>query len=87
MKVINIKKDLENWLADYITDTIHNLETKDGEEFNQWARSFNREEAAFLVGMEFCNDWGYDKRDEITENEAEKYAQVLLKTILNNWYK
>ena len=56
MKAINIKKELENWLVDYLTDTVHNLEAKDSDEFNKWAKSFEREEAAFVVGMEFVND-------------------------------
>lgn len=87
MKAINIKKELDNWLVDYLTDTVHNLEAKDSDEFTKWAKSFEREEAAFVVGMEFVNDWGYDKRTEISEEEAEEYAQTLLKTILDNWYK
>jgi len=87
MKTIKIKKELENWLVDYLTNTVHNLEAEDSDEFNNWAKAFKREEAAFVVRMEFVNDWGYDKRTEITEEEAEKYAQSLLKIILNNWYK
>ena len=87
MKAINIKKELENWLVDYLTDTVRNLEAKDSTDFNDWAKSFERDEAAFVVGMEFVNDWGYDKRTEISEEEAEEYAQTLLKTILDNWYK
>lgn len=87
MKTINIKKELESWLADYITNIVHNLEAEDSDDFNNWAKAFQREEAALVVGMEFANDWGYDKRTETTEEEAEKYAQSLLKIILNNWYK
>ena len=86
MKMINIKKDLENWLVDYLTDTVRNLEAKDSTDFNDWAKSFERDEAAFVVGMEFVNDWGYDERTEISEEEAEEYAQTLLKIILENWY-
>lgn len=86
MKMINIKKDLENWLVDYLTDTVRNLEVKDLADFNDWAKSFERDEAAFVVGMEFVNDWGYDERTEISEEEAEEYAQTLLKTILETWY-
>ena len=66
MKMINIKKDLENWLVDYLTDTVRNLEAKDSADFNDWAKSFERDEAAFVVGMEFVNDWGYDERTEIS---------------------
>lgn len=62
MKAINFKKELENWLVDYLTDIVHNLEVKDSSEFNKWTKSFEREEVAFVVGMEFVNDWGYDKR-------------------------
>ena len=86
MKMINIKKDLENWLVDYLTDTVRNLEVKDLADFNDWAKSFERDEAAFVVGMEFVNDWGYDERTEISEEEAEEYAQTLLKKILETWY-
>ncbi len=87
MKTIKIKKELENWLVDYLTNTVHNLEAEDSDEFNNWAKAFKREEAAFVVGMEFVNDWGYDERTEITEEEAEEYAQSLLKIILDNWYR
>ena len=87
MKAINVKEDLENWLVDYLIDTVNNLEVKDSDEFNKWAKSFEREEAAFVVGMEFGNDWGYDKRTVISVEEAEEYAQTLLKKILDNWYK
>ena len=87
MKKINIKNELETWLVDYITDTVHNLEAENSTEFNKWAKSFEKDEASFVVGMEFINDWGYDERTEIDESEAEKYAQTLLKVILDNWYK
>lgn len=86
MKTINIKDELEKWLVDYITDTVHKLETGDSKEFNNWAKAFKKEEAAFVVDMEFVNDWAYDKRTEITEKEAEQYALSLLKIILDNWY-
>ncbi|MCA4531501.1 hypothetical protein LDZ77_03010 [Bacteroides xylanisolvens] len=86
MKSINIKEELNQWLVDYITDTIHNLEAEDSIEFNKWAKSFEKEEAEFVVNMEFVNDWGYDGRSEIPEKEAIDYAQILLKRILDNWY-
>ena len=35
---------------------------------------------------EFINDWGYDERDEITQTEAQEYAQILIQRILDNWY-
>lgn len=60
---------------------------KECPEFNKWAKSFEEDEANTLVSMEFGNDWGYDTRTEITEDEAEKYANKLLQVILDNWYK
>lgn len=84
--MIKIKTELQEWLVDYITDTIHGLEADNSEDFNKWAKSFEREEADFVVNMEFGNDWGYDKREEITEKEAVEYAQALMQTILDNWY-
>ena len=86
MKKINIKNELESWLVDYITDTIHSMEAEDLEEFNQWAKSFKRDEADFVVKMEFVNDWGYDERTEITEEEAIKYAGILIQRIVDNWF-
>lgn len=86
MEKINILNDLENWLVDYITDTIQNLEAEKSEEFNRWAKSFERDEAEFVVKMEFVNDWGYDKRTEVSIEEASKYAKSLLEKILNHWY-
>ena len=87
--MINIKNELENWLVDYITDFVHEVkvEGQPNPEFEEWAKSFPREEAEYVVGMEFTNDWGYDKRKEVSEEEAEKYAHSLLKTIFDNWYK
>ena len=80
------KDDLKNWLIDYITDTIRGLKTDDSEDFNRWAANFKKEEAEFLVKMEYINDWGYDERTEIDRDEAEKYANVLMEDILKNWY-
>ena len=78
---------LKGWLADYITDYIHELESEQSEEFNKWARSFKREEAVFVVNMEFIVDWGYEKRKMIPEKEAKEYAETLIRTILDNWYR
>lgn len=86
MKKINIKNELETWLIDYITNTIHGLRGEDFDDFNKWAKSFKREEAEFVVNMEFVNEWGYDDRTEVTEDEAAEYADILLKRILDNWY-
>lgn len=84
--MINVKKDLENWLVNYITDTIHQLEAENSEAFNKWAKNFEREEAEFVVSMEFGVDWGYEERKEISEEEAAEYASSLIQTILDNWY-
>lgn len=84
--MINVKKDLEKWLVDYITDTIHQLEAEDSEAFNRWAKNFEREEAEFLVSMEFGVDWEDEDRSEISEEEAAEYAGSLIQTILDNWY-
>lgn len=85
MKKINIKSELEPWLVDYITNAVHGFEADDFEDFVEWARSFKREEAEFVVKMEFFNDWGYDDRIEVTEEEAISYAQSLLRKILDKW--
>lgn len=42
MKTIKIKNELENWLVDYLTNTVHNLEAEGSPEFNKWAKSFER---------------------------------------------
>ena len=76
---------LKEWLIDYITDTIHQLES-DSPEFNAWAKSFKRAEADFVVNMEFVVDWGDDERSEIPEDEAMSYGNTLMKVILDRWY-
>lgn len=86
MKEINIEKDLKRWLVDYITNKIHTLEIDGYKEFNEWAKSFKREEAEFVVGMEFVVDWGYDEREFVSESEATKYAYTLMEKILDVWY-
>ncbi|MBP8935298.1 MAG: hypothetical protein KBG68_06335 [Prevotella sp.] len=86
MKTIQIKEELCDWLINYITNTIHGLEAENSTEFNKWAKNFKREEAEFLVNMEFANDWGYDKREQISSKEATEYAQSILKRILDNWH-
>ena len=35
MKTIKIKNELENWLVDYLTNTVHNLEAEGSSEFNK----------------------------------------------------
>lgn len=83
--MIRIKTELQNWLVDSITNAIHGLEAGKSDEFNKWAKNFEREEANFVVNMEFGNDWGYDEREEVTEEEAAEYAQMLIRKILDNW--
>lgn len=86
MKTINIKTELKEWLIDNVTNTIVNkTRAKDNEEFNNWAKSFTREEAVFVVNAEFCVDWEYDKRTEITEEEALEYSSKLWERIVKSW--
>ena len=85
MKTIKMN-ELSNWLVTYITDFIHGAQAENAPEFSKWAKSFKREEAEFIVRAEFVNDWGYDERESISEEEAAKYAQSLIKIILENWY-
>lgn len=86
MKTIQIKEELCDWLINYITNTIHGLEAENSTEFNKWAKNFKREEAEFVVNMEFANDWGNDQREQISSKEATEYAQSILKIILDNWH-
>ena len=87
----SIKKDkLRYWLTDYLTDSVHGLrmgkKEKPSVAFNSWAKHFKREEASFLVEMEYW-EWEEDERTEIPLEEVVKYADSLLQTIVNNWYK
>ena len=84
--MINIKTELKQWLINFITNSIRSIESEDCTEFNSWVKAFKKEEASFVVDMEFINDWGYDERESISEEEAAKYAQSLIKIILENWY-
>lgn len=61
MDFIKNNKELQEWLVNYITDSIHGFEAEDSVEFNKWAKNFQKEEAEFVVNMEFGNDWGYWK--------------------------
>lgn len=78
--------ELRDWLVDYITDTIHGLSSDDSREFTIWARSFKRDEADFVVNMEYIVDWGDEERTEISEEEAANYAQKLIQKIADVWY-
>ena len=79
---------LKSWLIDYITNSIHNLKSsrKDMADFNKWAKSFKKEEASFVVNMEYVVDWGYEKRESIPIEEAKDYAQLLIQKIVDKWY-
>ncbi len=86
MANIKIKSELKHWLVRYITDNMHGMQAEDFDEFKKWAKSFKEEDASFVVGAEFVNDWGYDERDEVTQEEAKEYANALIQRILNSWY-
>ena len=83
--MINIKTELKEWLVNYITNNIHGFESEDSPKVNAWVKAFDKEKAYLVVDMEFINDWGYDERESISEEEAAKYAQPLIKRILENW--
>ena len=86
MNKIRIKTELKDWLIDNITNTIHDLEIENSENFNKWAKTFKKENAELVVNMEFINDWGYDEREYITEKEASEYSQILMQRIIDNCY-
>ena len=84
--MIKIKTELKQWLVNFITNSIRSIESEDCTEFNSWVKAFKKEEASFVVDMEFINDWGYDERSEVPEEEAILYARALLERILSSWY-
>lgn len=86
-KEIIKKDDLEGWVADYVTNEIHNMKS-DYEEFNQWAKNFEKDEALFVAGMELAPYWGEDiiKRDEFQIEEVMDYASMIIQKILDVWY-
>ena len=77
---------LREWLIDYITETIHSLKADGSPEFDKWAASFKRDEAEFVVNMEYIVECGDELREEISEDEAREYAEPFLRKILDNWY-
>ncbi len=77
---------LREWLIDYITDTIHGMKAENSPEFDLWAASFKREEAEFVVNMEYLVECGDELREEISEDEAREYATPFLRKILDSWY-
>ena len=89
MESIKIEQ-LADWLIDTITEGIHKLKIEEEwvskDDFNKWAKSFQREEAAFLVNMEFVVDWGEEERNEIPVEEANSYASKLMQRIVDVWY-
>ena len=82
MKTTIKLSSLKYWLIDYITSQIRSLKIKEDwiskEEFNKWAKSFKREEAAFVVNMEYMVDWGNESRSSIPIEEAKVYAGTLI---------
>lgn len=91
MKQINIRKDLRNWFADYITNSIHEMTTEESPEFNKWAKSFKRDEAEFLVNMEFGEiiaEWcvGGNESEYMPETVAKDFAEGLIEKIIQVWY-
>lgn len=86
MNKIKIQDELSNWLVDYITNSINEFsEECNTEESIQQAKAFKKEDAQFVVDAEFINDWGYDDREDISEVEAKKYAEKLIKRITYLW--
>ena len=47
MKSINIKNELNEWLVEYLTNTIHNLKVEDSDDFNKWAKTLNGKKPKF----------------------------------------
>lgn len=82
------KNKLRYWLVDYITNNVHKCKMdkkeKEAAAFNSWAKNFKREEADFLVGMEFW-EWEQDPRTEIPLPEVVKYANEMFKIVLDKW--
>lgn len=78
--------ELQNWIIDYITDTIPNLEC-DNDEFNEWTKSFERDEAEFVVEM---NLWELEKeiegKIEFLEENAAELARPFIQKIVDHWY-
>lgn len=90
MKTTIKLSSLKYWLIDYITSQIRALKIKEDwvskDEFNKWAKSFKREEAVFIVNMEYTVDWGNESRTSIPIDEAKAYAQTLIQKITDKWY-
>ncbi|MCQ2199844.1 MAG: hypothetical protein MJZ19_09035 [Paludibacteraceae bacterium] len=79
-------REYQSWLIDEVTEIVHNSYVEGNEEFNNWAKNFEREEAEFEVNMEFCVDYMEDDRTEIPMEEAKNYLYSHVKTIIKNWY-
>lgn len=78
--------EIQNCIIDYITDTIHNLEC-DNEEFNEWTRSFEREEADFVVGMDLLKlEETIEGKTEFSKEEAAELALPFIQKIVDHWY-
>lgn len=86
MNRIKIQEELSDWLVDYITNSINGFsEESHTKGFIQQAQTFKKEDVQFVVNAEFINDWDYDEREDISEAEAKKYADALIKRITYLW--
>ena len=83
--MISIRTELKEWLVNYVISFVKDCKSEDSQEFNDWVKSLKNEDVISVVEVEFINDWGYDKRDAISEEEAIKYAQSLIQKILSTW--
>ena len=79
------KENLKEWLVEYLINSIHSCEIADSKEFNEWAKSYPKEELEALVSMEFVGDWGYDKRNDIPVEDVKEYADAFLQRIVDSW--
>ena len=77
---------LKQWLVNYIVDEIHAMKSEESEEFNEWATNYKRESAEVVVDAEYIVDWGYEKREEVPVEEAERWGNSLIERILQTWY-
>lgn len=78
-------ENLKDWLAEYVTKSIH--ETKSEiMEFREWAKNFDKRTAAILIDAEFYNDFGYSDCEKISVEDAKHYAQSFIDRIVLNWY-
>ena len=84
--MIKVKTELRTWLVDYIVETIHSLHAANSEGFDYWAKHFKKEEAKAVVDMEYIVECSDIEDEEISCDDAKRYAEPFLKRILDNWY-